>query len=59
MCGSYIIVVMLKFRVNWTFDLDEQVKEHIYGFGVSKRSCIFPVGIISKICILNFSFFKE
>ena len=48
-CESYIIVVMLKFRVNWTFELDEQVKEHIYGFGVKKRLCIFAVGIISKI----------
>jgi len=41
-CGSYIIVVMVKFRVNLSFDWDEYVTGPVHNFGVKKCLCIFP-----------------
>jgi len=41
MCRSYIIVVMVKFGVNWTFEWDEEVKEHVHSSGVKNVYAFF------------------
>ena len=45
MCGSYI-VVMVKFRVNLTFEWDEQVKEHVHSSGVKNLYAFFRLEFV-------------